>query len=70
MFLRPRAAPRLPEDPAEAITSSLSRGLPKDLPPLRFTDATEASGIRFVHSRGVRSRLLPEDMGSGAAWGD
>jgi len=37
---------------------------------LRFTDVAEAAGIRFRHFHGRRSTQLPEDMGSGAAWGD
>ena len=35
-----------------------------------FTDVTEAVGINFVHSFGKRSSLLPEDVGSGAAFAD
>jgi enediyne biosynthesis protein E4 len=35
-----------------------------------FKDVTKQAGINFVHSAGPRSRLLPEDMGSGLAWGD
>ncbi len=35
-----------------------------------FVDATDAAGIRFQHSSGTRSSLLPEDMGSGAAFAD
>jgi enediyne biosynthesis protein E4 len=35
-----------------------------------FQDVTQQSGLHFVHSVGQRSRLLPEDMGSGLAWGD
>jgi hypothetical protein len=35
-----------------------------------FKDVTQQAGINFVHSVGQRSRLLPEDMGSGLAWGD
>ncbi|MGB8473606.1 MAG: CRTAC1 family protein [Candidatus Acidiferrum sp.] len=37
---------------------------------LVFKDVTKQAGIDFVHSVGPRSRLLPEDMGSGLAWGD
>ena len=37
---------------------------------IRFADATEKAGIHFEHFHGVRSTQLPEDMGSGAAWGD
>ena len=35
-----------------------------------FKDVTEAAGINFVHSAGKRSSLLPEDVGSGAAFAD
>ena len=36
-----------------------------------FTDVTVRAGIDFVHFQGgVRSTQLPEDMGSGVAWGD
>ena len=35
-----------------------------------FKDVTEAVGINFVHSAGKRSSLLPEDVGSGAAFAD
>jgi hypothetical protein len=37
-------------------------------PPLRFADATAASGIKFVHDSGrAGKKLLPETMGSGVA---
>ncbi len=35
-----------------------------------FIDVTHESGIRFQHSKGSRSSLLPEDMGSGAGFAD
>ncbi len=35
-----------------------------------FRDVTRQARLSFVHSVGPRSRLLPEDMGSGLAWGD
>lgn len=58
------------EDLAE-ITENLSRGLPADAPALRFTDVTAGSGLEgFRTFAGARSSQLPEDMGSGAAWGD
>lgn len=44
--------------------------LPPDRPRIQFTDVTEQAGIDFQHFHGVRSTQLPEDMGSGAAWGD
>lgn len=35
-----------------------------------YVDATDEAGIRFQHSSGTRSSLLPEDMGSGAGFAD
>lgn len=53
------------------ITTTLSRGLPKDAPVPRFTDVTAPAGLsEFRAFRGERTSQLPEDMGSGAAWGD
>ena len=37
---------------------------------VRFTEVAEAVGLRFTHFHGKRSTQLPEDMGSGVAWGD
>ena len=39
-------------------------------PPIIFKDVTETAGVNFVHSSGKRSSLLPEDVGSGAAFAD
>ena len=39
-------------------------------PPVIFKEVTETAGINFVHSVGVRSSVLPEDVGSGAAFAD
>lgn len=41
-----------------------------DHPQVQFKDVTEKAGIKFQHFHGVRTTQLPEDMGSGAAWGD
>lgn len=35
-----------------------------------FIDVTQKAGIRFQHSSGTRTSMLPEDMGSGAAFAD
>ena len=51
----------------------VSRGLEDSnscCPPVKFRDVTTQSGIAFTHFHGTRSTQLPEDMGSGAAWGD
>ena len=40
-------------------------------PDVRFTDITQAAGIRFTHVNGAYGeRLLPETLGSGAAFFD
>ncbi|MBI3697780.1 MAG: VCBS repeat-containing protein [Acidobacteria bacterium] len=53
------------------ITRTLARGLPPDAPKPRFTDVTVEAGLgEFRTFRGERTSQLPEDMGSGAAWGD
>src|SRR5262245_61196471 len=59
-----------PGEQLDEITSDLSRPLPADYPRVTFTDATRPAGIDFRHFDGRRASWLPEDMGSGAAWGD
>ena len=43
---------------------------PEPSGPIAFEDVTEQAGIAFRHFNAVRGSVLPEDMGSGAAWGD
>ncbi|MBS1851418.1 MAG: VCBS repeat-containing protein [Acidobacteria bacterium] len=58
----PRVADRL-VDPG--------RNLPSGTPEPRFTDVTNAAGLgSFRQFQGSRTSQLPEDMGSGVAWGD
>ena len=59
-----------PGEDQEGITTELARDLPANYPRVIFTDVTRQSGIDFQHFSGKRSSQLPEDMGSGAAWGD
>lgn len=59
-----------PGEYPEGITTDLARDLPKNYPRVIFTDVTQQAGIDFQHFSGKRSSQLPEDMGSGAAWGD
>ncbi len=59
-----------PGERVAGLTASLDRKLPEDYPRVTFTDVTRAAGISFRHFDGERSSRLPEDMGSGAAWGD
>lgn len=47
------------------------RNLPPGAPEPRFTDVTKAAGLAsFRQFEGARTSQLPEDMGSGVAWGD
>lgn len=59
-----------PGEDRQGITSDLARELPANYPRVTFTDVTSEAGIGYVHFSGKRSSQLPEDMGSGAAWGD
>jgi len=57
-------------DTSDEITHDLDRALPPDVPEIRFTEVAAEAGIVFDHFQGRRSTQLPEDMGSGLAWGD
>src|SRR5689334_3691476 len=47
------------------------RKLPPGAPEPRFTDVTKAAGLAsYRQFQGSRTSQLPEDMGSGLAWGD
>ncbi len=67
--LTPRGDYR-PGGNVEGLTADLARSLPPDYPRVTFTDVTQQAGITFRHFWGTRTSQLPEDMGSGAAWGD
>ena len=73
VLLRPRPAAYVPGADSGAsgeITRNLARTLPDGFPRVRFSDAAAAAGVTFRHFQGTRSTQLPEDMGSGVAWGD
>ncbi len=71
MFLAVKPEPAYrPGAKVEGLTSELSRSLPADYPRITFVDVTRDAGIQFQHFSGQRSSQIPEDMGSGAAWGD
>ena len=59
-----------PGGPVEGLTADLARSVPADHPRVVFTDVTRAAGIAFHQFSGTRTSQIPEDMGSGAAWGD
>ncbi len=52
------------------LTSVLARQATPDMVRFRLDDLAAAAGIEFRHFPGRRGSLLPEDMGSGLAWGD
>lgn len=61
------AASTVPPAPSAATDEALVRLVPE----ARFTDITAAAGIAFVHFTGAEGeKLLPETMGSGAAFLD
>ena len=70
LFLRHRVKPYSPGERVEGVTSELERAVPAGHPAVRFTNVARQAGIDFKHFHGARSTQLPEDMGSGAAWGD
>ncbi len=55
---------------AAGITSVLSRNATSDMVRFHFENARQTAGIDFHHFPATRQSLLPEDMGSGLAWGD
>lgn len=70
ILLRPEPNQYVPGEELKGLTDDLSRDLPSGYPRAKFVDATKGAGIDFRHFYGARSHQLPEDMGSGAAWGD
>jgi hypothetical protein len=59
-----------PDGHIGGLTSVLSRTISDDLVRFRFEEVGRQAGIAFRHFPSVRRSLLPEDMGSGLAWGD
>jgi hypothetical protein len=62
----PRRDDAAEQTPPAAGTHDAAAGTPG----VTFTEVAEAVGLRFIHFDGRRSTQLPEDMGSGLAWGD
>jgi tetratricopeptide (TPR) repeat protein len=65
-----RDAPYVAGEEQEGITRSLDRDLADRTSGLRFTEVSDEAGIHFEHFPFRRTSQIPEDMGSGAAWGD
>ena len=57
-------------DPTAGITATAKQTAQTQAPPIRFRNVAEAAGVLMRHGPGQRSRALPEDTGSGVAWGD
>ena len=71
LYVSKRPDVRRPGEAMPDITERLSRGLPEDAPQPALRDVAQEAGLTsFSAFRGARSSQLPEDMGSGAAWGD
>ncbi len=70
LLLRERPDAYRAGETVEGITNVLARQLPGGHPEVRFVNVAKEAGIDFVHFPGHRSTQLPEDMGSGVAWGD
>ena len=70
LFVKPEPELYRPGQRVEGISSRLGRAVPDGYPRVTFTDVSAEAGIRFRHFYGRRTSSLPEDMGSGAAWGD
>jgi len=69
----PAAASAVPSSDLNPPASlrKLDRQLPAGAPEPRFTDVTRQAGLAAFRSfAGNRTSQLPEDMGSGVAWGD
>jgi len=73
-----QSTPLLPQTVKNTVSSRVvdrlaepGRDLPSGAPEPRFTDVTKAAGLAsFRQFQGARTSQLPEDMGSGMAWGD
>lgn len=71
LYRSSRAEQYRPGEAVDEITSKLDLGIPEEAPEPVFTDVTVAAGLDSFRSfAGERTSQLPEDMGSGAAWGD
>jgi len=68
--LRADPAAANPDGSIDGLTSVLERRVPEGMIRFQFADVASAAGIEFQHFPDTRASLLPEDMGSGAAWGD
>ncbi|HFC30030.1 MAG TPA: VCBS repeat-containing protein, partial [Oceanospirillales bacterium] len=54
----------------EGLTSVLQRQADSTMQTFQFREVAKQAGLNFKHFPAQRQSLLPEDMGSGMAWGD
>lgn len=66
-----RAPPPVPTNQSKLKLPDVRKTLPLEIPSVKFTDVTRQAGIDFIHENGAYGdKLLPETMGSGAAFFD
>ncbi|MFQ5505545.1 MAG: FG-GAP repeat domain-containing protein, partial [Planctomycetota bacterium] len=70
LFPSGKKARYTPGEAVPGITRELERRVPEGFAPVAFREVSREAGIDFTHFWGCRSIQLPEDMGSGLAWGD
>lgn len=63
-------AARAADGSVTGLTDTLKRELAAEHVGFAFASVAAEAGIVFRHFPGTRASLLPEDMGSGLAWGD
>jgi len=68
--LRADPAAANPDGSIDGLTSVLERRVPKEMVRFQFAEMASAAGLNMQHFPDTRASLLPEDMGSGVAWGD
>ena len=64
------SAPYTPGERVEGVTAELERDSSGEPAPVRYRNVAALAGVEVRHFPGRRSSQLPEDMGSGVAWGD
>ncbi|MBI4515587.1 MAG: CRTAC1 family protein [Deltaproteobacteria bacterium] len=57
-------------DPTAGVTAQFKGSGTSAAPPIKFHEVAQAMGVVMQHGSGQRGRTLPEDTGSGIAWGD
>ncbi len=58
------------QDPTAGVSAEFLHTVPSEAPKLVFRDVADEVGLDAVLGPGGRRRTLPEDTGSGLAWGD